>query len=312
MAGVKSVSPHDSLGSNLIVQVKGNKVMRVLPLENAELNECWLSDKDRFSYEGLNSEDRLTRPMLKQDGRWAEVDWQTALEHVAARLAAIKSTHGAESLGVLGSPHSTLEELYLLQKLARGLGSENVDFRLRQSDFSADGKRAGVPWLGMNVAELGRLDRVLVVGSFLRKDHPLLAHRLRQAGQRRTQINILHSADDELLMRVTTKGDRAAARTARGAGADHQSRSRSEAKARSGNGGERRGRGGRKDTRAIRCRGSGGRRRSLRSSAPSRQASPPARTSAFCSETSPRSTRARRSSSGLRRSWRLSSMRNGV
>ncbi len=206
----KSVSPHDSLGSNLVVQVMQNRVMRVLPLENEELNECWLSDKDRFSYEGLNSAERLTRPMLKETGPngkkvWREVEWQVALDHVASGLAAIKAKHGAQAIGALASPHSTLEEMVLLQKLMRAAGSDNVDHRLRQSDFSADGKRAGAPWLGMKVAELGRLDRVLVVGSFLRKDHPLIATRLRQAAKRATRINILHCADDELLMPVANK-----------------------------------------------------------------------------------------------------------
>jgi NADH-quinone oxidoreductase subunit G len=201
----KSVSPHDSLGSNLIVQVKQNRVMRVLPLENEALNECWLSDKDRFSYEGVNSDERLLRPMLKENGKWREVDWQPALEHVAARLKDAKARHGAENIAALGSPHSTLEELYLLQKLIRGVGSDNVDFRVRQSDFSADGKRAGVPWLGAQVADLGKLDRALVVGSFLRKDHPLVASRLRAAAKRRAEINILHCAGDELLMPVANR-----------------------------------------------------------------------------------------------------------
>ena len=150
----RSVSPHDSLGSNLIVQVKQNRVMRVLPLENEELNECWLSDRDRYSYEGLNSEERLLKPMLKESGRWREVDWQAALEHVAKILSEIRFKHDPQEIGALASPHSTLEEMALLAKLMRALGSGNVDFRLRQSDFSADGKRAGVPWLGMKVAVL--------------------------------------------------------------------------------------------------------------------------------------------------------------
>jgi NADH-quinone oxidoreductase subunit G len=201
----KSVSPHDSLGSNLIVQVKQDRVMRVLPLENEELNDCWLSDRDRFSYEGLNSQERLTRPMLKEDGRWREVDWQVALEHVARVLSDIRFKHDPREIGALASPHSTLEEMALLAKFMRAMGSDNVDFRLRQSDFSADGRRAGAPWLGMKVAELGKLDRVLVVGSFLRKDHPLVAARLRQAAKRRSQINLLHCTDDELLMPVANK-----------------------------------------------------------------------------------------------------------
>jgi NADH-quinone oxidoreductase subunit G len=200
----RSVSPHDGLGSNLSVQVLNNKVVRVLPVENEAINECWISDKDRFSYEGLNSPERLTRPMLKQDGKWIEVEWQTALEYVANGLRQI-GAQGAEHIGALATPHSTLEELALLQKLVRGIGSHNVDFRLRQSDFSADGKQNGAPWLGMPVADLNSRDRFLIVGSFLRKDQPLLAQRVRQAVKKGAQANIVHSADDELLMNVANK-----------------------------------------------------------------------------------------------------------
>ncbi len=201
----KSVSPHDGLGSNLTIQVKNNRVMRVLPSENEAINECWLSDKDRFSYDGLNSADRLTKPMLKQDGQWIEVEWQTALEYVANGLRQIKESSGTEHIAALATPHSTLEELYLLQKLVRGLGSNNVDFRLRQSDFSADGKQAGVPWLGMAVADINKCDRFLLVGSFLRKDQPLLATRVRHATRKGAQLNVLHAADDDLLMAVANK-----------------------------------------------------------------------------------------------------------
>ncbi len=200
LARRKSISPHDGLGSNLVVQVKQNKVMRVLPLENEDINECWLSDKDRFSYEGLNTPDRLTAPMIKRDGLWQNTDWQTALETVAAGLKA-----AGKDAGALVSPHSTLEEMHLAQKLVRALGSEKIDFRLRQSDFSADGKLEGAPWLGMQVNQLAALDRVLIVGSFLTKDHPLIANRLRQAAKRGLKINLLHSTDDDLLMRVANK-----------------------------------------------------------------------------------------------------------
>jgi NADH-quinone oxidoreductase subunit G len=193
LARRKSVSPHDGLGSNLVVQVKQNKVMRVLPLENEAINECWLSDKDRFSYEALNSPERLTRPMLKKSGQWEEVDWQEALDVV---VSSIEKTN----LGVLASPHSTLEELYLAGKLGGP-----ADFRLRHSDFSGDGKRAGIPWLGMPVTDLAKLDRVLVVGSFLRKDHPLIAQRLRQAAKRGTQVHVLHSVDDDWLMKIASR-----------------------------------------------------------------------------------------------------------
>ena len=203
-----SISPHCGLGSNLTLQVKQNRVMRSLPRENEAINECWLSDKDRFSYEALNSDQRLARPMLKQGGKggaWKEVDWQTALDFVAGELKRIVTTHGTQSIGALATPHQTVEELHLLQKVLRGLGSDNVDFRLRQSDFSADGSRTGAPWLGMSITDVSQLDRVLVVGSTLRKDHPLIAHHLRQAAKKSLEINILHSVDDDLLMRLANK-----------------------------------------------------------------------------------------------------------
>jgi len=205
LARRKSVSPHDGLGANLIVQVKHDRVMRVLPLDNDAINECWLSDKDRFSYEALNSADRLTKPMLKQDGKWREVEWQQALDYVAHAFKDIAQTHGAGALGALAAPQATLEELFLAQKLMRGLGSGNIDCRLRQSDFSLDGKRSGAPWLGMKIAEINALDRALVVGSFLRKDHPLLAQRLRQAAKRGCQVSLLHASDDDALLKVFAK-----------------------------------------------------------------------------------------------------------
>jgi NADH-quinone oxidoreductase subunit G len=201
----KSISPHCGLGSNLIVQVKQNRVMRVLPRENEEINECWLSDKDRFSYEGLNSEERLRRPMVRRDDQWQECDWQTALEFVANGLNAVKERHGAQRIGALGSPHSTLEELYLLQKLVRGLGSDNVDHRLRQSDFRGDAHRQGAPWLGTTIAEVSQLKSVLIIGSTLRKDHPLIAQRLRQGVKRGAQLNLINPVDDDLLTKVPNR-----------------------------------------------------------------------------------------------------------
>lgn len=194
----RSVSPHDSVGANLIVQVKNNRVMRVLPLENEAINECWISDKDRFSYEALNSAERLTQPMLKQGGQWREVDWETALTYVVNGLKHIKAEHGANAIATLASPHSTLEELFLLKRLTRELGSANLDFRLRQSDFSA--QLEGVPWLGTSIATLSNVDCAFVIGSFLRRDHPLLAARLRQAASSGAKVSLLHaSADDSLI-----------------------------------------------------------------------------------------------------------------
>jgi NADH-quinone oxidoreductase subunit G len=190
----KSISPHDSTGANLVVQVKNNKVMRVLPLENEEVNECWLSDRDRFSYESLNTNERLSSPMIKQGGRWETVDWQTALEYVANGLKLIKADHGAGSIGTLASPHSTVEELYLAGALMRGLGSDNIDYRLRNAEFAA---AESVRWLGTSIASLSDLQRVLVVGSNLRKDHPLFAQRIRQAARKGCAVNALVS-DREL------------------------------------------------------------------------------------------------------------------
>lgn len=201
----KSVSPHDSLGANLIVQTKHDVVKRVLPLENEDVNECWLSDKDRFSYEALASEQRLTAPMVRQGGQWKQVDWQAALEFVATGLRGIARDHGPASIGALASPHSTVEELYLLQKLVRGLGSENVDFRLRQADFRADGKRAGAPWLGMPIAGVKDLTRLLVVGSFLRKDAPLLAQRVRQAAKKGLHVSAIGPNAEEWLIPVRNR-----------------------------------------------------------------------------------------------------------
>jgi NADH-quinone oxidoreductase subunit G len=199
----KSVSPHDSLGSNLIVQVKNGKVMRVLPLENEAINECWLSDKDRFSYEALDNADRLTKPMIKQGGQWAETDWQTALEYVAHGLRNIKHEHGADAIAAAATAHSTVEELHLLQKAVRGLGSNNIDFRLRQGDFALDG--TVTPWLGMPIAELSNVASAFVIGSNLRKDHPLVATRIRAAIKNGARLAILGGTDDDLLMTVAAK-----------------------------------------------------------------------------------------------------------
>ncbi len=199
----KSVSPHDSTGANLIVQVKNHKVMRVVPLENEAINECWIADRDRFSYEALNGEDRLTAPMLKQGGEWQTVDWQTALEYVANGLKQVKADHGANAIGVLASPHGTVEELALAGALVRGLGSENIDSRLRHADFANGAGVAGsARWLGMPIAALSTLQRVLVVGSSLRKDHPLFAQRIRQAARKGCQVSLLNAQAQDWAMPI--------------------------------------------------------------------------------------------------------------
>ncbi len=196
----KSVSPHDSTGANLVVQVKNHQVLRVVPLENEDVNECWIADRDRFSYEALNSDARLTAPMIKQGGAWKQVDWTVALEYIANGLKTIKADHGSASIGALASAHSTVEELHLLAQLVRGLGSDNIDHRLRHSDFGNAAPAGNARWLGTSIASLSELDRALVVGSNLRKDHPLFAARLRHAARRGAAVHRIGLSSDDWLM----------------------------------------------------------------------------------------------------------------
>ncbi|MCA3044074.1 MAG: NADH-quinone oxidoreductase subunit G [Rhodocyclaceae bacterium] len=203
----KSIAPHDGLGSNLVIQVKQDRVMRVLPLENEAVNECWLSDRDRFSYEALNSDERLTTPMVKKDGKWMETDWQNALQTVADGLEQYKTAKqaGADQVAVLASPSATLEELHLLAKLGRSLGSKQLTTRHRQRDTAAFGKSTGAQWLGTSLTNIGNLQSILLIGSTLRKEQPLLATRFRAAAKRGAQINVVHALDGDMLMRVANR-----------------------------------------------------------------------------------------------------------
>ncbi len=196
----RSVSPHDSLGANTTIQTKANKVMRVVALENDAVNECWISDRDRFAYEGLNSADRVTTPMVKQGGQWLETDWQSAMDYVAHSLKTISSENGPEAVAALAHPISSTEELYLLQKMIRGLGSNQVETRLRQTDLKG---AASAPWLGMPIAKVSELDRALVVGSFLRKEQPLIATRLRAGAKRGLQVSRIDAGGDDWLIPAT-------------------------------------------------------------------------------------------------------------
>jgi NADH-quinone oxidoreductase subunit G len=201
----KSVSPHDSVGTNLIVQVKGGQVMRVVPLENEDVNECWIADRDRFSYEALNGDRRLTQPMIKQGGQWQPVDWTTALGYVADGVKRVIGEFGGASIGALGAQHTTVEELHLLAKLVRGLGSENIDVRTRHADFANAAAAGKARWLGTSIASLSKLDRAFVIGSFLRKDHPLFAQRLRQAARHGAQVTSLHAVHDDWALPLTER-----------------------------------------------------------------------------------------------------------
>ncbi|ROR32277.1 NADH-quinone oxidoreductase subunit NuoG [Inmirania thermothiophila] len=192
-----AVAPHDCIGSNLHVHSRRGVVLRVVPRENEAINECWLSDRDRFSYEGVHSPDRLTEPMVKEDGVWRRAGWEEALERAARALRGTVEAHGGDALGVLVSPTATLEELYLAQRLARGLGCGNVDHRLRQLDFSCDGDDPEAPLLGMGVADLERLEAALLVGSWVRKEQPIAGLRLRKAALAGARIAVLNPLDFE-------------------------------------------------------------------------------------------------------------------
>ncbi len=197
LARKRSVSPHDSLGSNTTIQTKANKVMRVVALENEAINECWISDRDRFSYEGINSADRVTSPMVKQGGQWLETDWESALDYVSRSLKTIATEHGPQAIAALAHPISSTEELHLLQKIVRGLGSDQIETRLLQSNIEGAAK---APWLGMSITKLDSLDRALVIGSYLRKDQPLMAARLRAAAKRGLALHRIDAGGDDWLI----------------------------------------------------------------------------------------------------------------
>ncbi|MEE9551592.1 MAG: NADH-quinone oxidoreductase subunit NuoG, partial [Gammaproteobacteria bacterium] len=190
-----TIAPHDSVGSNIHVHITDDRVKRVVPAENEAINEVWLSDRDRFSYEGLYSDERLQTPMLKEDDVWREVDWETALQFVKDRLQDVINKKGKDNLGALASPSATLEELYLFQKFMRGLGCHNIDHRLRQHDFSDQETAPVFPWLGQSIADLEKLDTVLLIGSNLRKEQPIINHRLRKATHNGCQVMVVNPLD---------------------------------------------------------------------------------------------------------------------
>jgi NADH-quinone oxidoreductase subunit G len=189
MMSVPLVSPHDGTGSNLFGHVLRGRLMRVVPRENEAINEIWIADRDRFSYEGVYSEERLERPMVRKDGEWVETDWESALAKAAEGLRG----RGSE-LGVLASPSGTLEELYLAGRIARGLGSGNIDSRLRQRDFRDQAADPLYPNLGVRIADVDSLQGLLIVGSNLRREAPILAHRVRKAARKGAKVALLNPA----------------------------------------------------------------------------------------------------------------------
>ncbi|MEJ2553691.1 MAG: NADH-quinone oxidoreductase subunit NuoG, partial [Gammaproteobacteria bacterium] len=202
---VSGIAPHDCAGSNIYLHLRRGEVMRVLPQENEAINETWISDRDRFSYEGLHSGQRLRTPMLRRDGQWQETDWETALDAVVTGFRQVLGSKGASQLGALVSPNATLEEMYLTQRLLRGLGSANVDHRLRQLDFSDQDASPAYPWLGMSIADLQDLDGVLLVGANIRKDQPIIGHRVRKAAMAGAKVGLIGSVDYEFRFPVESK-----------------------------------------------------------------------------------------------------------
>ncbi|MBS1174356.1 MAG: nqo3 [Burkholderiaceae bacterium] len=201
----KSISPHDSWGTSIAVHVKDAQVKRVVALSNAEINDDWISDRDRFSYEGLNSEDRVTEPMIKTNGAWKKVSWDEAFAFAIEGIKAAKGQAGADMLGALASAYSTTEELYSLKALINGLGSAHIDTQLRQTDDSLNTALQGIQHLGQAITAFSEVHVGLVIGAHLREDHPLLAQRLRASVKNRAGIHVLSDEASDLLMRVNQK-----------------------------------------------------------------------------------------------------------
>lgn len=199
------VSPHDCLGTNINIQSLRDEVKRILPRSNESINECWIADRDRYSYEGLNSDDRLTTPLIKSHGKWKQADWESALVRAVSGLKKIIDTHGAGQIGALASPLSTLEEFYLLQKLVRGLASNNVDHRLRQLDFADDHPAVMRPWLGCSIQDLETARTILLVGSNIRKEQPLLGLRIRRATLNGAKVMAVNALDYEFNFELADK-----------------------------------------------------------------------------------------------------------
>jgi NADH-quinone oxidoreductase subunit G len=201
------VSPHDAFGTNIYAHVLRGKLMRVVPRENEEINETWIADRDRFGFEGMYSTERVTQPMVRINGALRPVDWEAALTAAAEGLQKAAASHGAASLGFLTSPMATVEEMYLLSRIARGLGSSNIDHRLRQLDFRAQENEAAFPSLGLNITDIAALEGVLIVGSNLRHEMPMLAHRIRQAAiTRGARVAFLNPRAFEYLFPVAAYG----------------------------------------------------------------------------------------------------------
>ena len=185
-----TIACHDSLGSNIEAHVKDNVVKRVIPKENESINECWISDRDRFSYEGLNHKDRINLPLKREKNQWKEIDWEEAYELIEKNITDI-DIKKSNKIGIICSPQSTLEEGFLLKKIAKELNTSHIDYRLLEKSFSENNN-----WLGCKIDEIESHDAILVVGSNLKHDQPLLAHRFRRYANKKNNFSIITSYDD--------------------------------------------------------------------------------------------------------------------
>ena len=195
----ETIAAHDCVGSNLYAHVLRGKVKRIVPRENEAINETWISDRDRFSYEGIYSDDRLMSPMIKKDDKWQEISWKDALIEVVEKLKVVDQ----KSSAFLASPNSTLEEFYLLTKLSNDLSINNVDHRLRVVDFTDQDNDPKIPLLGMNIAEIEECKQIVVIGSDIRKEAPIIGHRIRKAALAGTQIGVINENINEYFFDIS-------------------------------------------------------------------------------------------------------------
>lgn len=198
----ESIAAHDAVGSNIFIHTMRDKLVRVAPRENESINEVWLSDRDRFSYQGAMHEDRIASPMVKTDGEWQIADWDQALDASVKGIKSVVDSQGGDALGAWVSPQATLEEMFLLQGIVRHLGSNNIDHRMQQVDFRAQGHEAGMPLLGVSIEAVEQQNNIFIIGSNIRKEQPILAHRIRKAAQAGAAINVLNPRDFDLRMDV--------------------------------------------------------------------------------------------------------------
>lgn len=197
------VSPHDCVGSNLHIHTRRNAVMRVVPKEHEGINETWISDRDRFSCEGLSSPERVTSPQLKRHGQWETVDWQTALQTVVEALQDVAEHHSADRIGGIISPNATVEELFLFQKLMRGMGCHNIDHRITQTDFHYQQAMPTYPKLPVSIADIEQQELIVVIGGNTQHEQPLIHHRIRKAWDNGAKVIMINPVDFEFNLTPT-------------------------------------------------------------------------------------------------------------